>query len=225
MINQTTIIVFDFETGGLDTAKLEPLSLAAIALDPRTLQEKDRWQAKRIRPLDMNNLSQGALDVNGIKREELMDAPEQKLVWAEFAKFCKKHNPKGASPFSAPIAAGKNIRNFDLPIAERLCRTYGNVDKGGRPNLFNPRKIIDLEDLIWSWFENSDDLENYKMDTLRAYFGMSTEGAHDAMVDTEQTAELIVRILRLQRWLKSSRNPDNSEKIKFRNCCVASTPR
>ncbi len=218
MINRNTLVVFDFETGGLDVETLEPLQIAAVALDPRTLEVKDEFPQTLMRPLDFQNLNPVALQVNGITREELATAPEQKLVWARFAQWVKSHNVKGGFN-SAPIPCGKNVRHFDIPIAERLCRTYSFTSKSGRPNLFHPRTVIELEEILFWWFEDSDELENLKMDTLRPYFGFSKDGAHSAMVDVRQTAELIVRLLKLHRTLKSRRRPDGDQMIRFEGSC------
>ena len=32
---------------------------------------------------------------------------------------------------TAPIAGGKNIRGFDIPIFDRLCKQYGFTDGKG----------------------------------------------------------------------------------------------
>lgn len=218
MINQNTILVFDFETGGLDIPTLEPVQIAAVALDPHSLQVKDTFNSL-MKPLDFNNLQAKAMEVNKKTVEELRMAPEQKLVWEAFAKFVKKQQKKGG-PLGAPIAAGKGIRCFDIPIANRLCQTYGMTDKSGNPNLFHKRTQLDLEDIIWLWFESSDELPNHKMDTLRPYFGLSTDGAHDALVDVMQTAELIRRFLKLHRTLKSRKKTDGSPLIRFENSCL-----
>lgn len=217
MVNSNIIICFDFETGGLGTETLEPVQIAGAALDPRTLQVKDTF-ASLMRPLDFNNLEARALEVNKKTIEELKGAPEQALVWRQFCAWVKKHNRKGG-PTTAPIPAGKNILRFDLPIAHRLCRTYGFTDKNGKPNIFNERPILDLEEILWLWFENSDDLLNYRMDTVRPYFGLPSEGAHDALVDVLQTVELIRRFLNLHRTLKARRKADGTPVIQFEGSC------
>jgi DNA polymerase III epsilon subunit-like protein len=148
----------------------------------------------------------------------LKKAPPQKLVWEAFAKFVRKHNKKGTEK-TAPIGIGKNSDNFDFPIANRLCRTYGMVDKEGRPNLFNNRLQLDIEKIIWLWFEDCDDLPNHRMDTLREYFGLSTEGAHDALVDVKQTAEIFKRFLKLHRKLKAMKTNEGEPWIKFKDSC------
>lgn len=216
-MNTLPLVIYDFETGGLNTATLEPVQIAAAVLDPRSLEVVDTFN-KLMRPLDMNNLDQKALDINKKTREELAVAPEQKVVWQAFAKFVKKHNKKGG-PFTAPIGIGKNSDNFDFPILQRLCTTYQMVDKSGQQNLFNQRLQFDIEKILWMWFENCDDLPNYRMDTLRTYFGLTTEGAHDALVDVLQTAEIFRRFLKLHRRLKEMKNKDGEPAIKFKDSC------
>jgi len=155
-----------------------------------------------IRPLDSDwdLIQDEALKVNGLKREELAEAPERRAVWEAFVGFVNRFR-KGKHPITAPIAAGANIRNFDLVIIDRLCKEYGPVDKEGRQGLFNPRDRLDVLDFAFSWFENQREPKKYNMDALRAHFGLSTEGAHSALVDVQQSGELITRFLKLHRKL------------------------
>ena len=37
------------------------------------------------------------------------------------------------------------------------------------------------------------------MNTFREFFGMSTEGSHDAVVDVNDTAKMIIRFMKLHR--------------------------
>lgn len=216
-VNTRTIVCFDFETGGLDVPTLEPLSIAAVAIDPRSLRVKDEFSSL-MRPVDRNNVDPQALKINGLDLEECCRAPEQGLVWGEFARFVKRHNP-GKGHFTAPIPAGQNVRKFDLPIADRLCRTHGQVDKDGFPNLFNRMDLLDLKEILWWWFESDDELPSYSMKQIRPYFGITEDGAHTAEVDAKQTADLIIRFLRLHRKLKGMRKPDGTPTIEFRGCC------
>jgi DNA polymerase-3 subunit epsilon len=211
-MNNNTIIVFDFETGGLDTNTTEPIEIAAIALSPRDLSPIPGGRFYSLcKPTNWSIVSDDALRINGKTREMLQQAPDQSVVWPQFVNFIKQYNPKKNSYMTAPIAGGKNIRNFDIPIFDRLCKQYGFVDGKGIPNVFHRRKIYDLEDFIELWFENSSELQDQKMDTLRQYFGMSTEKAHEAMMDTVQTAQLIIRFLQLHRA--------TSGRVAFRNSC------
>ena len=56
--------------------------------------------------------------------------------------------------------------------------------------------------------KGNDELKNYTLDNLREYLGISKEGAHDALKDVKDTAQIMIRFLRLHRNLSS--------KIKFK---------
>ena len=62
--------------------------------------------------------------------------------------------------------------------------------------------------LVFYWFNHNNELKSYKLDTLRDYFGIAKDGAHDAIKDVKDTAEILIRFLKLHRNL--------SEKIKFK---------
>ena len=68
--------------------------------------------------------------------------------------------------------------------------------------------------LVFYWFEHNNDLKNYTLDTLRDYFGIDKYGAHDAIKDVKDTAEIIIRFMKLHRNL--------GQKIKFKNAFTKS---
>lgn len=209
-MNENVLLVFDFETAGalshgphgLDAGKVHPIQIACVALHPRKLTVIPGSEFESMmRPPAGAKLNPKALEVNKKTPEQVWAAPETPVVWERFAAHVRKFNPKGASPFSAPIPCGKNIRNFDLPIVQWLCEQHGPTDKAGRQSLFHNRIQLDLEDFLWTWFENSEDLANYAMDTVRPFFGLSNENSHDALVDVKQTALLVRLFLQLHRNL------------------------
>jgi len=116
------------------------------------------------------------------------------------------------SCFTAPIAAGYNINRFDLRIIERLSQKYNNLNKEGRSSLFYPRDVIDIMNLVFYWFEGNSELKNYTLDNLRDYLGIDKEGAHDALKDVQDTANILIRFLKLHRSL--------SNKIKFKSSFI-----
>lgn len=215
-INQCDIVVFDFETGGLDTAKCEVIQVAGKAINGRTLQPYPEGEGEfcsLMRPLDMNNLEARALEVNGKTREELREAPEREVVWRKFCGWVQNFN-RGKGVTTLPIAAGQNIVKFDLPIAERLCRFYNLCRKKNEFSLFNPAVIpLDLKAISFLWFENLPEPANYKLDTFRDFFGLTHEGGHDALVDVRQTAELVIRFMKLHRHF--------APKVPFKRACAA----
>jgi DNA polymerase III epsilon subunit-like protein len=86
---------------------------------------------------------------------------------------------------------------------------YGNVNKENRSDIFYPRDVIDIMNLVFYWFEGNNELKNYTLDNLRDYLGLDKEGAHDALKDVKDTASILIRFLRLHRNI--------SNKVKFRS--------
>lgn len=218
-MNQVDFIVFDFETGGLDPLFHEAVQVAGRAYNARTLDpypaESGGAFSSLMKPLYPDRLDPKALQVNGKTREELEEAPDQKVVWNQFVQWVNRWNPK-KSKWTAPIACGKNIRNFDLKFVEVLNELH--TPKKGKTLLFSDRYTLDLEDFIFHWFENEAEPAKYGMDYLRGYFGMSTAGAHDASVDVDQTGELIMRFMKLYRRLQRAKGRDEKKLIQFKDC-------
>jgi len=211
MLNKNDVVVYDFETGSADPFTCEPLQLAAIVLDARTLEIKPSSEFKTyIKPTNWTNVQDEALAVNKIKREVVeRDGISQKEAWEAFTRYVNKYN-KSKTPFGAPISAGFNIKNFDKHIVERMCNLYGPLDKNNKPILFHRRDMIDLMDICFLWFENMAEPENYKLDTVRDFLGISKDNAHDALVDTQHTAMIISRFLKFHRSI--------SAKTLFKDC-------
>jgi DNA polymerase III epsilon subunit-like protein len=201
-MNLCNIICFDFETGGLDTAKCSPIQVAAIVINPRTLEPIPGAVFNSMMcpttKEEFDAIEDQALAVNKKTREQIKAAPLENLVWNNFTEFVLRYK----NIAGLPVPAGQNILGFDLPISERLCKKYGPWDKKrNQQALWNNRDGIDLLKYIFAWFENNNELDNYKMDTLRDYFGLSKEGAHDAYQDVKDTWAIISKFLKLHRTL------------------------
>lgn len=199
-LNKNIIFVYDFETWDANPNTCEVVQVAALAIEPRKLQVMDGSEfVSYMKPLDIKNFSQKAIDINKITEDKVADAPDRRIVWERFVDHINKFNHKKGNIFTAPVQAGMNINRFDAFIIDRLAREYGNVNKDGEPNLFYPMRSYDLKELLFFWFESVDVLPNLKMDAARPFFGLTTEGAHDALTDVRQTAELLIRFLNFHR--------------------------
>jgi DNA polymerase III epsilon subunit-like protein len=225
MINYNKICVFDFETDGADPRFCSPVQLAAIIIDPIKLEvipdsefnikmkpevmEQDPEYTYTTDILDFHAKVKGCSKDDVYK--EWQEYPKQEQSWKMFVSYLEQYHSRTSkkSQFSAPIAAGYNINRFDLPIVHRLSEKFGNTNKEGRSELFYPRDVADVINVIYYWFENNNDLKNYSLDSLRDYFGISKVGAHDALKDVRDTAEILVRFFKLHRTL--------SKKIKFKD--------
>lgn len=195
----------------------EAIEIAGKAYNGRTLEpypvEQGGEFCSLMKPLHFDRLQPEALKVNGKTVEELEKAPEQALVWRQFIDWVARFNPK-KSNWTAPISSGKNIRAFDCKFADALNKLHG--PKKEKTVLFNPRLFLDLEDIIFLWFENESEPVNQKMDTLRDFFGLSHTGAHSALTDVRQTGDLVIKFLQLHRSLQK-RQGANGKLIKFKD--------
>lgn len=210
MLNFNTIIMYDFETGSRAATRAQPVQIAAVAIEPRTLEiipnsefesliqpifDKEEQKAK-----GLDDIEQQALDVNGKTIEQLKTAPSLKTVWQNFIKYADNYNVKGGK-WNAPILVGFNNHGFDNIILNRIAKEYGPYDEDyGKCSVFHPQFALDLFPWVWTWFESYPEIGNsLSMDNLRKFFGMSTDGAHDALVDVKDQADIFIRFLKLQR--------------------------
>lgn len=211
-INFNPIIVFDFETTSKYWHKAEITEIAARAYDSRTLEPFNNSEfhslVKPLTPLDqLDKDAEYALELTGIKKEELEKAPESKIVWQQFVSYVSRFNKK-KDEWNSPIGAGSNIEGYDLLICDRYNEMFGEKKKD--TILFNTFKKIDLMKILFFWFEGSNELKNFKQETLREYFGWNSEGTHRAMSDVDFTAALIFRFMNFHRNMSSRTN--------FKNC-------
>lgn len=226
MANMQKICVFDLETDGANPNNCSPVQIAAVMIDPKKLEIiKDSEFNISLKPekleadVDYDYADSDVLDfhakVRGCSSEDILkswrDFQKQEQGWKMFISYLDMYHLRGRkkSMFTAPLAAGYNINRFDLKVTDRLSQKYGNVDKKeNKSNIFYPRDMIDLMHIIFYWFEGNSELNNYTLDHLREYFGIDKEGAHDALKDVRDSAEILIRFLRLHRSL--------GKKIKFR---------
>jgi len=231
MPNFQKICVFDMETDGVNPDQCSPVQIAAVIVDPIKLEiVKDSEFNINLKPeLLENNISykyedSDVLDfhskVRGCSKSSILESwgkyQSQEAGWKMFVSYLEMYHTKSngtkKSCFSAPIAAGFNINKFDLRIIERLSVKYNSLNKEGRSSLFYPRDVIDVMNLLFYWFEYNNELKNYTLDNLRDYLGIDKTNAHDALKDVKDTANIMIRFLKLHRNL--------SNKVKFKGSFV-----
>lgn len=225
-MNNCHIIVFDFETTGLTlptdlaTPYSEPVELAAQAYDARTLEPFPKESGGRfvslMKPLQPERLDEPkaveALRFNGIKKDDILAAPDQKAVWTNFIKWVNGFNLK-AGPWTAPIPAGMNILNFDMKIVNHLNLLHG--PKKDKTTLFHQVKVFDLMQIFGMWFEDEKEPSSWSMDSMRDFFGIPKEGSHRAEVDIEHEGWMLIKFLKLARFLQKEKTKDGKKRINF----------
>lgn len=230
MANLQKICVFDLETDGVNPDICSPVQIAAVIVDPMKLEiVKDSEFNITVKPLALEDKPEycysdsDVLDfhakVRGSTKDQILESwksyQKQEHGWNMFISYLDMYHTRSNSKkscFTAPIAAGYNINRFDLRIIERLSQKYNNLNKEGRSSLFYPRDVIDIMNLVFYWFEGNNELKNYTLDNLRDYLGINKEGAHDALKDVQDTANILIRFLKLHRTL--------SNKIKFKSSFI-----
>ena len=203
-------IVLDIETDNSNPAdeRCNPVQLACLMLNYDTLEEvpNSRFNSP-IKPFDFDQKDyveyhKSTLEwhckLNKCSLDELMEKwskyPDEKTMCKSWLQYLKKYNPK-ETMYTGPIPVGANIITFDLPIIERFLKRNG-VNK----TLFFMRDTVDVQFLVQQYLHYKKDApKNYKMDTLREYFGINNEGSHDALFDVITTAAIFRRFWKWQR--------------------------
>jgi len=208
-IHNSTYLMYDFETGSRNPYTTQAIQIAAIAIEPRSLEVvpgsefesliKPEFDEIKCKELEIDMLEDQALAVNGKTREELAEAPQLKVVWKSFTQYCMNYNPSGKK-WTAPCLVGFNNIGFDNVILNRMAKQYGPWDSEREQcNLFNPIIKLDLMQMLLPWFESEYNLKTISMDNMRDFLGMSKEGGHDALQDVRDQAEIFIKTMKLTR--------------------------
>jgi DNA polymerase III epsilon subunit-like protein len=207
-INTNYLCCLDFETGNADKYNAIPLELAAEMIDPRTLRRIEGanfhtlikphcgWKGVEAKALEINKIDKDEVDKKGL---------EEKVAFDNFTQFIRKYTQ--GNKWKAPIMCGFNIEGFDRIIMDKLCIKYNYVDKDGAQKLFHPRDTFDLMKIGLTWFENLPEPDKYNLNAFREFFGISTDGAHRALKDVEDTTDMLCRFLLFHRKVNEKNKP------------------
>lgn len=179
------VLYFDCETTGVKPAENGLCQLAfLIEIGGEIVEEKDFL----IKPFPGQIVEKSALEVNGRTLTELREFPEPGPVHKEIVKIWKKHVDK-FDKMDKFYPAGYNVR-FDLDFVAAFFERNNDKYFGSWQNW---RRIDPLPFLYWMDLRGQISLENYKLETVCAYFGIKID-AHDALSDVRATRELILKI-------------------------------
>jgi len=210
------IIVFDFETDGVDEQTCQPVQLAAVVINPYKLELMEGEEFSSYMKPDIKDWDK-YLEVESVKKciewhannykcspDEIVEkwkaAPDQEQVWRRFSSFVNKFNSKKTDYF-APIAGGANIRNFDMAILRRLNEKYKIK------TMFWKRDQEDIVELCYHFLTyRADCPNNFRMDTLRKYFNVPVNpkaniNAHDALQDVYDETYILLKFLKMKKYV------------------------
>lgn len=207
---RNTIVVFDFETThkDADSDLCDIVEIGAVAIHSKNLEIiKDSKFFINVRPDKIEEPDYYENHKDTINWH--LSLPENKDHTAEsLIKFWAGGTPEkqalkmfhdyldqfnfGKKWFTAPIAAGSNIKGYDLIIHDRLIKKHKTKDP------FFKRDKIDLLDLCFFWTSYAlDKPKDHKMDTLREFFALGKKNAHNAGQDVIDEATIIISFLKL----------------------------
>ena len=171
-----SIVVFDLETTGLDHQVDRIIEIGAIKL--AGLEPIAEYSSLVETDIE---LTSDIVKLTGITQEMLQGQPQMEAVLPEFLRFIE-----------GSILVAHNAE-FDMGMLKAACSRQG----------------LDLE---WPCFctlkmarEMLADLENKKLDTLAAHYGLSFESRHRAIGDIKVTVGVLAGLFRqeaaaIERW-------------------------
>tara|TARA_R110002020_G_scaffold365206_3_gene577449 strand:+ start:459 stop:1142 length:684 start_codon:yes stop_codon:yes gene_type:complete len=210
-MNNRWIIVFDWETDSPNPKTCNPVELAAVPVNPRTLEIKKEQAFKAVIKPDgiddeeyFTKERQSTINwhakTRGVEPEDVIKewkkGQSEKIVWKNFCNYCSKYevDKKPGQWYVEPIPSGYNIIGFDLPIMQRIADKY----KTKMP--VSTVTKIDMMDILFMWFENLDEPNSMKLDKFREFFGLKADSqAHEALSDCIDEATLMVKFLQFHR--------------------------
>lgn len=178
-------VYFDLETGGVEPHH-PTIQLAAVAVD-MTMREVGTFERKIA--FDEADAEPEALRINHYDREAWKGAPSALSVSTMFATFIRPFSSvtliskRTRSPYHVAKLSGYNAVTFDLP---RLKAMFAG---GFFPCSYQVRDV--MQRAFFYFDENEHEPpKDYKLTTMCEYFGIPTDGAHDALTDVRLTIAL-----------------------------------
>jgi len=176
--------VFDLETTGLSNSKNSILEIAACSFDT-DLTDLKEYESGVMSIYDNREITEGALQANGITRDQIKNGKDPKVVAEEFYKYLlsmKKGNSK-------VVLAGQNCDKFDIPF----LIDYFEYFKKDITQVVNIDFTIDT--MRWAHVKYPEST-NYKLGTLCEMNNVELINAHRAINDTRATRDLVKIFIR-----------------------------
>jgi len=182
-----TIITYDLETGGLKYSENPILEIACCPFN-NELVDLQEYESGIMKGYDNLEITDGALNANGITREQISKGRNSQEVADEFIKYVSKLKVGR----NKPILAGHNILKFDTPYLTDFLKRHG----------YDIDKYINLDyqiDTMWECRLRWPELTNYKLGTCCEELGVELTDAHRAINDTRANKNLLKELIRSLR--------------------------
>lgn len=219
-------IIFDFETGGLDTNKNPVTEIALTAISGTDFKIIDSYQ-QLILPYDETLMYEDkAAKVSGITKDLLYSegVSIDQVSEATINLFKTANIGQEKTAGLRPILVGHNVQ-FDIDFLHHMLYyglgkdyqkamkdvLHGREDRFGN---FQPT-YIDTWTICKSWFQEEGELLDYKLSTISEKLGVDINNAHRAMNDVTSTTEVLRRYLTNLRSSYTANHKGQREGFKF----------
>lgn len=183
-----SVVVFDFETGGLSPHHPN-IQLAAIAVDD-SWNEIESFESKIA--FDPSLCDAEALALNHYAADAWKSAPECPYVFAMFCSFLKRHSSvemiskRSGRPYSVARLAAYNA-TFDR---DRLWAMSGSQFVPA-----HPQALCIMQRAMWA-VQSGASFKSFKLTDVAEKLGIGNDGAHDALADV-RIAAAVARALQV----------------------------
>ena len=168
-INEIPIIVFDFETTGLDTKNDYLIEIGALKTVGGKIVEE--YSTLISPPIEINDT---IISITGITRDMLQGQPTIQEKLPEFLEFIE-----------GGILAAHNA-DFDYPFLKNVCEREGiQLDWPTFCTLKMARHML-------------PELESKSLDALAEYFDLTFESRHRSIGDCKVTSAVLQSMLRME---------------------------
>jgi len=192
------ILWYDTETTGLTENSAMFQISGVIEIDGEEVEEFDIF----CHPHERADISEQALEVTGMSREELEGFQSPKKAYDElveiFSKYIDKFNKDDKF-----IVAGQNVK-FDIDVLNRFFRRNNDNYLG---SFLNYKQVFDTLS-IYMALEIADvvpKLENHKLETICKIMGVELSNAHNSLADIKATKEVGDKLLQGLRRIKKQK--------------------
>lgn len=189
----TKLMFFDLETTGLDSRACAIHQMSGeIVINGKT---REQFNFK-IRPHDGAMISEEALEVSGVTKDQIMEYTESGIVYNKFVKmlgkYVDKYNKKDKF-----FLVGYNNAHFDN---EFLRAFFDHNDDRYFGSWFWSNSIDVMVIASLYTMKTRAYIENFKQSTVAKFLGIPVEEdkLHDAMYDIYLCREILKRVAK--RW-------------------------
>jgi DNA polymerase III epsilon subunit-like protein len=176
------ILLIDIEDTVLKYNTHDPIQLAAVLLDKKTLKEKKSFTSY-IKPKHWKNWDPEAMAVNSIDKAQLINAPSLTTVIKRFEELYKNR----------PVIISYYGGNVDIPFIRKMYEQVGKRYPFDY-HAFDLWAVCHTYLAVHNKLKNSKRHAGFTLEDLMKRFDIEIENRHDALADCRAEAAVLRHI-------------------------------